>query len=571
MTVPNQNPVSSHVGNGVSTAFSYGFMCLAAKDMTVLINYERVVSGFVIQGLGSKVGGTVVFDVPPASGVSVILTLDVVLERQTDYQYNGDFQAPTVNNDFDRLWLALQGVDGKASSSLRFPPGEQPGYLPPIDARKGKALIFNPVTGKPEPSQDNYNDQAAIASAAAQASEQAARNAELSRAGAAQSAAAASASKDQAEAALKNMASYVTVDPIPGLDAQNVQQALETMALLGGGYMLQPIWCPTRDAIWPGCVPADGQLLPRALFPDAAANITGPTPGAPVVTDAQWLANPELRASYTPGDGSNTIRMPDYNGKSPGSLGALVMRGDGALSAGVDGVIQRDAMQRITGSVSPGVGNNTSYLISGTASGSFTLETAATSRYLANGDGVSATGTKAINFDSALVARTAGETRALNATGCWVIRLFGVVANPGSADAAQLATDYAALASGLQALQAKVGSTLIYPNGGSAASPASLAINSRYVEANPFPGYRVSAVGEILVSGEWQQVGFSAYASTNSLGIAVTQLQDGRLMVETGISAFVSSLVLHGYSGATRPNITTPTPARVRVWKIGAA
>ncbi|RIQ74580.1 phage tail protein [Bordetella avium] len=335
--------------------------------------------------------------------------------------------------------------------------------------------------------------------------------------------------------------------------------------------MFMVAWCPNRAAIWPGYAPADGQLLPRALYPDAAANITGPNPGAPVVTDAQWLANPELRASFSLGDGSTTLRMPDYNGKSAGSLGAVVMRGDGALSAGVDGVIQRDALQNITGAFDPGVGNNGARMVDVAGSGVFTATAKSGAQAPQNVASATDRYVDKVTFDASRVARTAAETRALNATGCWVIRLFGAVANPGSADAAQLATDYAALASGLQALQAKVGSTLIYPNGGSAASPASLAINSRYVEANPFPGYRVSAVGEILVSGEWQQVGFSAYGGTQSLGIAVTQLQDGRLMVETGISAFVSALVLHGYSGATRPNITTPSPARVRVWKIGAA
>ena len=37
------------------------------------------------------------------------------------------------------------------------------------------------------------------------------------------------------------------------------------------------------------------------------------------------------------------------------------------------------------------------------------------------------------------------ETRPLNVTGCWVIRLFGAVVNPGAADAAQLATELSKL------------------------------------------------------------------------------------------------------------------------------
>ena len=37
------------------------------------------------------------------------------------------------------------------------------------------------------------------------------------------------------------------------------------------------------------------------------------------------------------------------------------------------------------------------------------------------------------------------ETRPLNVTGCWVIRLFGAAVNPGAADAAQLATEVSKL------------------------------------------------------------------------------------------------------------------------------
>lgn len=49
--------------------------------------------------------------------------------------------------------------------------------------------------------------------------------------------------------------------------------------------------------------------------------------------------------------------------------------------------------------------------------------------------------------------RTASETRPLNVTGCWIIKIFGSVTNPGSADAAQLASDYASLVGRVAALE----------------------------------------------------------------------------------------------------------------------
>ncbi|EPD8217832.1 phage tail protein, partial [Yersinia enterocolitica] len=86
----------------------------------------------------------------------------------------------------------------------------------------------------------------------------------------------------------------------------------------------------------------DGQELSRALFPDAwaAAQAKGL-----VITEAEWQADPLKRMKWSSGNGTTTFRLPDENGKSPGSVGAPVRRGDGAKSNGVTGTIQMDAFQ----------------------------------------------------------------------------------------------------------------------------------------------------------------------------------------------------------------------------------
>ncbi|WP_281660755.1 gp53-like domain-containing protein [Microvirgula aerodenitrificans] len=136
-------------------------------------------------------------------------------------------------------------------------------------------------------------------------------------------------------------------------------------------------------------------------------------------------------ASVATGDGAGTFRLPDYNGKSAGSLGAVFMRGDGALSAGADGVIQGDELK------------------------SHKHETVDTSNFLLTNfpafgkSGITRTGAAyatTFNGETTLTAAVGGaETRPLNVTGCWVIRLFGAVVNPGAADAAQLATEVSKL------------------------------------------------------------------------------------------------------------------------------
>lgn len=205
------------------------------------------------------------------------------------------------------------------------------------------------------------------------------------------------------------------------------------------------LWWPQRTAIPNGFVAADGQTLSRSTYPQASAGVLAGN--VPVATDSEWLSNLLMRGRYTLGDGSTTFRLPDYNGKFAGSLGAVFLRGDGTLSAAVAGVIQRDAFQghihatktSVAGWSTGGLaGEGTNYsanVIGPTAPVSYDWIGAPKS------DGVNGT------------PRTASETRPLNVTGCWVVKLFGSVVNVGSADAAQLATDYANLAGRVSVLE----------------------------------------------------------------------------------------------------------------------
>lgn len=214
--------------------------------------------------------------------------------------------------------------------------------------------------------------------------------------------------------------------------------------------LFMPQWWPNRATIPAGYAPADGQALSRALYPDAWAGIQAGT--VPTVAEATWQSTATERGKYTPGDGSTTFRLPDYNGKAAGSLGAVFMRGDGALSAAVAGAIQSDAMQRITGQG----GEKWAVETSGTApagTGAFKLGTSTVMRISPG----SATGCT-VAFDSAGspgAKVSDSETRPLNVTGCWIIKMGGGIANAGTIDAAALSTAYAALATRVEALEAR--------------------------------------------------------------------------------------------------------------------
>jgi len=316
-------------------------------------------------------------------------------------------------------------------------------------------------------------------------------------------------------------------------------------------------WPGLRAAIPAGRVPADGQTVSRATYPDATTAILGGQ--MPVVTEANWTADPTQRGSFTVGDGSTTFRMPDYNGKAAGSLGAVFMRGDGTLSAAIAGVIQSSSNLDHGHTIndpghfhSMGVTTGTAY----TAGGVFSAIAGSTN-----------TGSKTTGIT---INNSGGsESRPISATGCWVIKLFGAVVNPGSANAAQLATDYAVLNAAFQTLNGQVDFTIVYPNGGTQASPANIGVNSRYVISNPFPGYHVMCQLEVLYGGVWGNPGFQL-SSPSSYGAAANQLNGGSIVVQTGVTAIkVDSSSMGDPFGTT--GTVTSLPSRVKVWKSKGA
>ncbi len=227
------------------------------------------------------------------------------------------------------------------------------------------------------------------------------------------------------------------------------------VATLGGdgkvpGAQLPPIdsiplgfvaWWPSRERIPAGWAPLDGQTINRATYPDMWASVQAGN--LPLVLEATWQSDPAVRASYTAGDGSSTLRVPDLNGKSAGALGALFLRGDGALSGGVAGQIQRDQFQ------------NHDHLIN--------LKSTKVATAPATEAGWAEYGVGALSqygTVSSYNGRFGSETRPLNATGCWVVKLAGVAVNAGQLDALRLASDLALANAEVQTLKGQLAGTM---------------------------------------------------------------------------------------------------------------
>jgi hypothetical protein len=203
--------------------------------------------------------------------------------------------------------------------------------------------------------------------------------------------------------------------------------------------MYSVFWVPLRTAVPAGFVVADGQTLSRATYPDAWAGIEAGN--TPLVTEAAWLADAGYHGAYSPGDGATTFRIPDYNGKAAGSHGAVFLRGDGLNSNGTDGIIQRDQFQ--------GHGHAVFIMATGSGGGAYNFagNVQTDSETVQGNTMFRATGPMAYTHGA---PRFGAETRPVNVTGCWCIKLFGAIINPGAADAAQLATEVANIKSTIQ-------------------------------------------------------------------------------------------------------------------------
>lgn len=116
-------------------------------------------------------------------------------------------------------------------------------------------------------------------------------------------------------------------------------------------------------------------------------------------------------------------------------------------------------------------------------------------------------------------------------------------------------------------LDAATGFTIIYPNGGTSAAPANVAVNSRYVMASPFPGFAVITTVELRINGVWGDPKL-VLGGNGSYGTGVSQNGDS-IVVQTGQVAMCTSDAAqagHGF-GTLAGHVTAPVPCRVKVWK----
>jgi hypothetical protein len=110
MTVANTTSRNQYTATSGQTVFPYTFEIFDKGDVVVLKNGTALSEGtnYTVSGVGNDNGGNITLTVGATAGDILTIYRDMAYQRTTDYQTSGDFLAQEVNDDFDRLWLAVQ-------------------------------------------------------------------------------------------------------------------------------------------------------------------------------------------------------------------------------------------------------------------------------------------------------------------------------------------------------------------------------------------------------------------------------------------------------------------------------
>ena len=339
--------------------------------------------------------------------------------------------------------------------------------------------------------------------------------------------------------------------------------AANARSLIGDGVplgMVAPFLQTSIPDGWLSC--ENGQEVLRSAYPELWAWVQT---DAPLITEAQWQTKASAQKSvgfYSSGDGSTTFRLPRLIGFMEGTTAANV------------GEFTEAGLPNITGDT----GQYSVWVGNGTASQTSSVKSAID----VGGNGLYGAGGVAqgrVTFDASANNAIYGNANTVQPESVgmvWCVRAFGAAVNQGTVDITALAQSLNLKASLALDNLSQAGEdhflgddnfTIIYPNNGTAANPANVTNNSRYVEANPFPGYEVACIAEVYYNSKWGETGTNP---TNDQGRGVKAcLFDGNIVVQTGSTEILdkSWSQLNPFGVA---NIDTfSLPCRVKVWKIG--
>ncbi len=119
--ITNTTPRVQYVANGLQNEFPFIFQIIQQEDLEVYLGDQKQSSNYTVSGAGQSSGGTIVLNEPPSAGTIVTLVRNTPIQRTSDFQQSGAFQAKVLNDELDLLTAALQDVAESVRRSVRLP------------------------------------------------------------------------------------------------------------------------------------------------------------------------------------------------------------------------------------------------------------------------------------------------------------------------------------------------------------------------------------------------------------------------------------------------------------------
>jgi len=99
----------SYTGNGADTEFTFTFPFFQNADIKVAIDNSLIsTDNYSVVPNNNFIGGKVVFNTAPASGVQIDIFRRISLDRVIDYQPTAKIDPEDLNSDFNFLLSAFQ-------------------------------------------------------------------------------------------------------------------------------------------------------------------------------------------------------------------------------------------------------------------------------------------------------------------------------------------------------------------------------------------------------------------------------------------------------------------------------
>ncbi|MBQ3695643.1 MAG: hypothetical protein II938_01565 [Alphaproteobacteria bacterium] len=139
-------PRIQYVANGTLTSYTFPFAIFHADDINIYLDdMLQSSSNYQVTFSTTQAGGTITFDVAPATGKKITIVRQLSIERTSDFQEGGALRANTLNDELDYQIACQQQIAENLNRSMVLPPyaadNDLDLTLPTPSA--GKAIIWN--------------------------------------------------------------------------------------------------------------------------------------------------------------------------------------------------------------------------------------------------------------------------------------------------------------------------------------------------------------------------------------------------------------------------------------------